>query len=137
MSEDYEVGYCRPPKETRFKAGESGNPKGRPATVHNFKTDVKKTLTTSIRLTQDGKPRTVSTQQALLMRLREKALKGDPRAMDRLMALAQTYNAQEMAVVSGEGLSASDQEILDNYRQRLVRQEQADAAHESTGRGDS
>jgi Family of unknown function (DUF5681) len=27
---DNAVGYCRPPKHTQFKAGQSGNPKGRP-----------------------------------------------------------------------------------------------------------
>ncbi len=27
---DYAVGYCRPPEATRFAAGKSGNPKGRP-----------------------------------------------------------------------------------------------------------
>ena len=27
---DYEVGYKRPPKSTRFKGGVSGNPRGRP-----------------------------------------------------------------------------------------------------------
>ena len=26
---DGSVGYCRPPKATRFEAGRSGNPKGR------------------------------------------------------------------------------------------------------------
>ena len=26
---DYEIGYGRPPKSTRFKPGQSGNPKGR------------------------------------------------------------------------------------------------------------
>ena len=28
---DYEVGYGKPPETTRFKKGQSGNPKGRPA----------------------------------------------------------------------------------------------------------
>ena len=27
---DYEVGYGKPPKHSRFKPGQSGNPKGRP-----------------------------------------------------------------------------------------------------------
>ena len=27
--EIYEVGYCKPPKDTQFKKGQSGNPKGR------------------------------------------------------------------------------------------------------------
>src|ERR1700737_3744630 len=30
MAQQYEVGYRKPPKTTRFKAGKSGNPKGRP-----------------------------------------------------------------------------------------------------------
>ena len=31
----YEVGYGKPPKATRFKAGQSGNPKGRPKGSRN------------------------------------------------------------------------------------------------------
>jgi len=27
---DYEVGYGKPPRDTRFKEGQSGNPRGRP-----------------------------------------------------------------------------------------------------------
>ncbi len=27
---DYEVGYGKPPRHTRFKKGRSGNPRGRP-----------------------------------------------------------------------------------------------------------
>lgn len=30
MLDDYEVGYGRPPKEHRFRKGQSGNPNGRP-----------------------------------------------------------------------------------------------------------
>lgn len=32
---DYEVGYARPPANTRFKPGQSGNPKGRPKGAKN------------------------------------------------------------------------------------------------------
>jgi hypothetical protein len=28
---DYEVGYGKPPRDTRFKRGQSGNPRGRPS----------------------------------------------------------------------------------------------------------
>lgn len=31
MSDDYEVGHGKPPKHTRWKKRQSGNPKGRPA----------------------------------------------------------------------------------------------------------
>lgn len=28
--DDYKIGYCKPPKQYRFKPGQSGNPNGRP-----------------------------------------------------------------------------------------------------------
>lgn len=78
---DYEVGYCRPPKHTRWKPGQSGNPgKGRPKGTRNFKTDLTAVLKQPVQVTRDGAKRKVSTQEAMLLRLREKALNGDARA---------------------------------------------------------
>ncbi len=36
----YDVGYRKPPKHTRFKPGQSGNPRGRPKGTKNLKTDL-------------------------------------------------------------------------------------------------
>jgi hypothetical protein len=35
-SNSYEVGYGKPPKDTQFKKGSSGNPKGRPRKTLDF-----------------------------------------------------------------------------------------------------
>ena len=59
---------------------------------------------------------TVSTQEGVLLRLREKALKGDARSLDLLVELAQAYNAEELATADDGVLGASDQEIFENYR---------------------
>src|SRR5262245_28321368 len=98
---DYRVGYGRPPRHSVWKPGQSGNPKGRPKATRNFKTDVTATLTSPVQVTRRGRPHKVSTQQAILLRLREQALGGDARAIDRLTALAQHYNNEELGDTVG------------------------------------
>ena len=49
MSEDtdktpYDVGYARPPKDSRFKPGQSGNPRGRARGAKNTSTIVRDAL---------------------------------------------------------------------------------------------
>jgi hypothetical protein len=114
---DYDVGYGKPPKHTRFAPGQSGNPNGRPAGTRNFTTDLNATLKAPVRITRDGKPRKVSTQEAMLLRLREKALAGDARALDRLISLAQTYNNEELTAASG--VSADDAMLLELFKSRV------------------
>ena len=113
--EDHTVGYCRPPVHTQFKPGQSGNPAGRPKGVRNLMTDVKRTLQTPIKVKEGGRTRKRSTQEGALMVLREKALKGDARALDRLFELALRFNNDATESRGFEPLGADDQAILDAY----------------------
>jgi hypothetical protein len=117
-SSDYEVGYGKPPKHSRFKPGQSGNSKGRPKGSRNFKTDVKATLKSSVNVNRDGKPHKITTQEAMLLRLKEKALNGDIRSLNLLMALAQTYNNDELPL--RDDLSGDDTAVLEIYNTRLL-----------------
>ena len=116
---DYAVGYARPPAHSRFQRGQSGNPRGRTKGVRNFATDVKATLNIPVKV-KGGKAHTVSTQEAALLRLREKALNGDHRALDRLLAFAGRYN-DDAPALAAEHLSAEDEAILKNFTARLTR----------------
>jgi Family of unknown function (DUF5681) len=108
-TDDYKVGYSSPPRHGQWERGQSGNPTGRPKGARNFKTDVQATLRAPVTVAREGKPRKISTQEAMLLRLREKALHGDVRAIDKLVQLASAYNNEELAT---SGVSDSDDETI-------------------------
>jgi hypothetical protein len=68
--DDYETGFGKPPKKTRFRKGQSGNPKGRPKGARNFKSDVLDALSQPISVTENGKRKAITSQKALILRLR-------------------------------------------------------------------
>ena len=123
---EHEVGYKKPPVRSQFKKGQSGNPTGRPKGTRNFKTDLKDALAQPVQVTDGGRTRSISTQRAGLERLRLKALTGDQRALDRLIALAERHGEEETAAVAEAKLSEVEISILADYEARLremVRQE--------------
>ena len=71
------VGYGKPPKHSQFKKGQSGNAKGRPRGKRNMASLVSDVLAQKVTVTANGKRKRVSSETALLLRLREKALGGD------------------------------------------------------------
>ena len=84
---EYKVGYGKPPKSRQFKHGKSGNPKGRPKGSLKLATDLAAELNEQITVREDGKPRRVSKQRALIKSLMAKALQGDVRANAAVLAL--------------------------------------------------
>lgn len=119
--EDNAVGYGKPPKEYRFKKGQSGNPKGRPKGSLNFDNDVDDILRQPMTISENGDARTVSSQKAALLRLRTKALKGDPRALDRLLTLAAENSARKEANSAERALTANEEEILERFAEHIQR----------------
>jgi hypothetical protein len=119
--DDFKVGYKSPPQHSRFQPGSSGNPGGKQKAVRNLGSDVKRTLEVPVRLNEQGKARRVSTQEAALLRLREMALKGDARSLDRLLALAQIFNnGAAIESLGDKTVAAEDQAILDAYAAEVL-----------------
>jgi hypothetical protein len=113
--DSYAVGYGKPPLHSRFRAGQSGNPAGRRKGVRNLETDVRRTLSIPIKVKEGGRTRKKSTQEGVLMVLREKALRGDARALDRFVELAKLFNNGAVESGPAQPLAADDQAILAAY----------------------
>ncbi len=69
MSEDYEIGYGKPPEHTQFKKGQSGNSKGRPKGSKNLTADRTEELAEMIVVTEGGRRRPISKQRAMIKSL--------------------------------------------------------------------
>lgn len=108
---DYNVGFKKPPKHSRFKKGVSGNPRGRPKGTQNYESHIQEALNTRVRMTKDGVQRSVAAVEAVMMVQLEKALKGDTRAAKEVLAHARAVapdNANELDIskVTDEELDA-------------------------------
>ena len=131
-SNDYEIGYKKPPKQTQFQAGHSGNPNGRPKGLKNLATDLQEELEQKILITEANKSQTVTKQRAMIKTLFAKALKGETRAANVLIGLILGLEQAEQNSSDGTALSGEDQAILAAYTKQLLGEHQADEKGEKT-----
>jgi hypothetical protein len=115
----YKVGYGKPPKARQFKRGKSGNPKGRPKGSLNLATDLTAELGEHITVREDGRPRKVSKQRALIKSLMAKALQGDVRAMGSLLALYARVITE--APHDDQPIDTDELQVLRRFAPRLLR----------------
>ncbi len=109
---DEEVGYGRPPRSYRFKAGQSGNPKGRPKGAKSEATLLVELLNRKIEIRQNGKVRKITILEGILHKLAEDSLNGNTKSaafvLNRLSAIASTVSAESE-------VNPDDKAVLDAY----------------------
>jgi hypothetical protein len=77
----YTVGYGRPPTHARFKPGQSGNPKGRPKRNRSLYEQRQQLYMRDVPVTIGNRKQMMPLILAIEHALMEKALTGDPRAV--------------------------------------------------------
>jgi hypothetical protein len=124
--EQDDAGFGRPPKHARFKKGTSGNPRGRPKQVANFKADLAAELQEKLVLTENGKQRRVSKQRAFVKTLVAAAIKKDIRAVNALLACMRYFGvgSEELTI---ETADASDLDLLETYLAQRRKKQKRDA----------
>lgn len=107
------VGYGRPPRHTRWKKGQSGNPSGRPKGTRGLKTDLRAELISRMEISMNGKRVSGTKQQLMLRTLSARAAAGDVRATRILIDLVLQVFGPDDQGGGPKALSRTDQQILD------------------------
>jgi len=116
--DDEGSGWGKPPKHSRFKPGNSGNPKGRPAKPRGVAEAVARHLDKPMKVLVGGRARRISKREVLVHQLFERAMEGDLPAAKLVLSydMASRRNSQEPNP-SGDAVLSDDeaQAIIDAY----------------------
>ena len=119
---DYEVGYKKPPRSTRFKKGQSGNPRGRSSGSKNLSTLLSEALNEPVTVTENGRRRKVSKREAIIKQLVNQSANGDWRAVKMLLEILRDIEGQtEPAADEPSAFTAADEEVIEQLKARLSR----------------
>ena len=114
------VGYGNPPAETRFKAGQSGNPRGRPKGTLNMATVLERTLREKVVINEQGRRKTVTKLEAAFKQLTNKAALGELKALQLLAALVRTAEERGTQTASqNSALGEADEKVFLGILKRL------------------
>lgn len=86
---NYKIGYGNPPRDTQWKAGQSGNPKGRPKKKRNHLIDAYMIATEPVKTNASkSSDSELSALQAGLLKMCQEALRGKRKPLFDLLNLA-------------------------------------------------
>ena len=112
------VGYGRPPAATRFRPGQSGNPRGRPKGARNFSTVIASALGERVAVTENGRRRRITKLEAAIKQLVNRAAAGEARATALLLQLVQANEAKANQPDT-ERVAEADTIVMKELQRRL------------------
>jgi len=117
---DYEVGYGKPPRETRFVKGRSGNPRGRPRGAKSFNTLLSDKLNEPVTVAENGGRRKISKREAIVTQLVNRSAAADFRAIKILLDIVRDIERQTEPISSETAaFSEADEKVLKQLRARF------------------
>jgi hypothetical protein len=121
----YQVGYGKPPLHTRFRKGQSGNPRGRPrstATKHARELVLQEAYRTVI-VKEDGMALPLPAIQAVLRSQIDLALKGNVQAQRAVLAAIRAVEQQKGSEATFAAIDATAAEAAARAAQKAGQNE--------------
>jgi hypothetical protein len=96
-SAPYKVGYGNPPRHTRFRKGQSGNPRGRPPRprAHRLKALTLQQAYRGVAIIENGRAEPVTAIEAILRSQVELATKGNVQAQRAILAAVRAFEKED------------------------------------------
>ena len=116
---NYEVGYGKPPRHTRFTKGQSGNPRGRARGAKNLKTLLIDTLNELVVVAENGRRRTINKRHAFIKQIVNHALKGDWRAAKLVIDMLHDTDGGSEPETAESSFDAADEKVIEQLKARL------------------
>jgi hypothetical protein len=123
---DYEVGYGKPPRHTRFSKGQSGNPRGRPKESKNLATLLKEALNEHVIVAENGGRRKITMREAIIRQLVKRSATADLRATKILLDLVRDIEGRgedghsEPGSAETRALTEVDKKVIEQLRARFA-----------------
>ena len=120
---NYEVGYGKPPRHTRFQKGRSGNPAGRPRGKKNLATLLSDALDQKIIVVESGRRKKISKREAIVTQLVNKSASADLKATQILLAMLRDVETRAASGCAEIGsLTEADRQIIQRIQARIRRE---------------
>lgn len=122
---NYQIGYGKPPRQSRFVKGQSGNPQGRPRGSKNLATLISEALNERVTVVENGRRRKITKREAIVAQLVNRSAAADLRAIKLLFDIQQAIEARSgpeaPRVSSPADIAQSDRAIIARYLKKLSR----------------
>jgi len=115
---DYEVGYGKPPRNTQFKKGQSGNPRGRPPGSKNLATLVSVALNEPVIVVENGGRKKITKREAIIKQLVNRSTKADWRAIKILLEIVREIEGRVEPEAGENSFSAADEKVIAQMKAR-------------------
>ncbi|HEX3413771.1 MAG TPA: DUF5681 domain-containing protein [Stellaceae bacterium] len=131
---EYKVGRGKPPLHTRFKKGQSGNPRGPRPRPKDLPALLVAALNEPVVLTANGETRQITKREAVVAQLVDKSTGADLRATKMLIDMLKDIEKRAGTATPPQAspLTPADEEVVENLLARLRRAELAKIHHRDT-----